>query len=489
MRLRKAEAGLGGPFLHAGAVRVRPALEGDLVMGIGRSLLERALLFTAVCSSLATFASGQAASDRSQFVTVEAPVVALKGVRVIDGTGSAPREGQTIVIAGGKIKAVGTSVEVPTAAKVIDLTGRTVTPGLVMLHEHLNYFSGRAVWHSQPVSYPKLFLAAGVTTIRTAGSEQPEVDLNLKRRIDEGRVAGPKIHLTGPYFNGPGGDFLGDVVVRDAEEGRAAAAFWASRGFTSFKLYSAIEASAARAIIEEARRRGVRVAGHLGSISCKEAADFGIYSIEHSFASCSKDLGADPMKPGFKADPSDPKFQELVRHLVKAGVVLVATPAAFDRPLTAEELDMLHPHERERYLRAAVAPPPWWPDSASGPEQRKLERVFVAAGGRLGVGSDANDFGHIAGYGNHRALALLVEAGWQPLEVIRLVTSNGAELLGVGQSVGRVAPGWAADLIVVSGDPAKDIKELSKAEIVFKDGVGYDPAKLRAAAKGLVGWH
>ena len=458
-------------------------------MWVTNSLKGRLLVLTALCCSLATHAPGQAVADRSQFVVADAPVVALKGVRVIDGLGSAPRAGQTIIIAGGKIKAIGTSVEVPPGAKVIELSGRTVTPGLVMLHEHLNYFSGRAIWHSQPVSYPKLFLAAGVTTIRTAGSEQPEVDLNLKRRIDEGRAVGPKIHLTGPYFNGPSGDFLGDVVIRNAEEGRAAAAFWASRGFTSFKLYNAIEAPAARAIIEEAHRRGVRVAGHLASISCKEAADFGIDSIEHSFASCSKDLGADAGKPGFKADPSDPKFQGLVQHLVKAGVVLVATPAAFDRPLTNEELDMLHPQERERYLRAAVAPPPWWPNSGSGPEQRKLERAFVAAGGRLGVGSDANDFGQVAGYGNHRALALLVEAGWPPLEVIRLVTSGGAELLGVGDSVGRIAPGWAADLIVVSGDPAKDIKELSKAEIVFKDGVGYDPVKLRAAVKGLVGWH
>lgn len=438
---------------------------------------------------LAVMAPGRSSADDASFVVVDAPVIALKNVRVIDGLGSPPREAQTIVIADGKIAAVGASVDIPSDAEVIELGGRTVTPGLVMLHEHLNYFSGRAIWHSQPVSYPKLYLAAGVTTIRTAGSEQPEVDLNLKRRIDEGRAVGPKIHLTGPYFNGPEGDFLGDVVIRGAEEGRAAADYWARRGFTSFKLYNAIGLPAARAIIEEARRHNVRVAGHLGSIGCREAANLGIYSIEHAFASCSKDLGVDPMAPDFKADLSDPKFQALVQHLVSSGVVLVATPSALDRPLSDEELDMLHPHERERYLRAAVAPPPWWPDPGSGLEQRKLERAFAAAGGRLGVGSDANDFGQIAGYANHRALALMVEAGWQPLEVIRLVTSNGADLLGVGDSVGRIAPGWAADLVVVNGDPATDIKELSKAEIVFKDGIGYDPAKLRLSVQGLVGWH
>jgi imidazolonepropionase-like amidohydrolase len=458
-------------------------------MWVTNYLNERLLLLTVACFLLAANVSGQGATDRSQFVIIDAPIVALKGVRIIDGLGSPPREGQTIIIASGKIKAIGASVDVPSGAKIIELSGQTVTPGLVMLHEHLNYFSGRAIWHSHPVSYPKLYLAASVTTIRTAGSEQPEVDLNLKRRIDDGKAAGPKIHLTGPYFNGLSGGFLGDVVIRNAEEGRTAAAFWASRGFTSFKLYNAIDAPAAKAIIEEAHRRKVKVTGHLDSLGCREAADLGIDSIEHSFGSCSKDLGVNVSQPDFKADLLAPKFQELVGHLVKAGVVLVSTPAAFDPPLSDEELDMLHPQERERYLRATVAPPPWWPNFKSGTEIRKMERAFVTAGGRLGVGADANDFGNIAGYGNHRALALLVKGGWQPLEVIRLVTSNGAEILGVGNSVGRIAPGWAADLIVVDGNPAKDIKELSKAKIVFKDGVGYDPAKLRAAAKGLVGWH
>lgn len=458
-------------------------------MPIDHFLPKRALGFVALCCSLfAPCAFGQAPADRSQFVVVDAPVVALKGVRVIDGLGGLPREGQTILIAGGKIKAIGASVEVPPGAKTVELEGRTIVPGLVMLHEHLSYFSGRAIWHSQPVSYPKLYLAAGLTTIRTAGSDQPELDLNLKQRIDEGHVPGPKIHLTGPFFNGSGG-FVSDMIVRDADEGRTAAAYWASRGFTSFKIYNTLEEAAARAIIKEAHRRGVKVTGHLGSISCTKAADLGIDFIEHSFASCSKDLGANAMQPGFKANLSDPKFQALVRHLVKARVVLVSTPADLDRPLSAEALDLLHPHVRDIYLRAAVARPPWWPDTESGRELRKLERAFVAAGGRLGVGADANDFGQIAGYGNHRALKLLVEAGWEPLEVIRIVTSNGADLLGVGDTVGRIAVGWAADLVVVPGNPATNIEDLSKAEIVFKDGVGYDPVKLRAAVKGIVGWH
>ena len=438
---------------------------------------------------LACGAQAQQASWRAEFVQVDAKVVALTGVRVIDGTGAAAREGQTVLIEGGRISAVGTSVVVPANARSITLQGRTVMPGLVMLHEHMMYFSGRAVWHAQPVSYPKLYLAAGVTTLRTAGTEHPEVDLNLKRRIDEGHAPGPKMHLTGPYFNGGSGDFLGDTVVRDAAEGRAAAAYWGSRGFTSLKLYDAIEAPAAQAVIEEAHRQGIKVTGHLGKLGCVEAAELGIDSIEHAFASCHKDLGITPDARGFKADLADPKVRKLIARLVEAKVVLVSTPNAPSRRISDEALEMLHPQVRDSYLAAVSAPPPWWPDADGIKELRKLDRAFVDAGGRLALGADAMDAGMIAGFANHRVLQLVVEDGWSPLEAIRLATSNGAELLGVGDSVGLIQPGYAADLIVVGGNPATDITDLSKVEMVFKDGVGYNPAKLRAAAKGLVGWH
>jgi imidazolonepropionase-like amidohydrolase len=434
---------------------------------------------------------GQPSQQPPDYVLFDSPIVALTNVRVVDGTGAPPRDDQTIVVATGRIAAVGPSgsVTVPADAKTLNLRGRTVLPGLVMLHEHFMYFSGRQVWHSQPVSYPRLYLAGGVTTLRTAGTEHPEVDLTLKRRIDERRMHGPRVHLTGPFFNGPASTFLGDTVIRDAAEARRATAFWASRGFTSFKVYDAIGADALKGIVDEAHARGLTVTGHLASVGCEEAADLGIDFIEHSFASCRKDLGVDPLRPGFKADSSAPKVQSLIKHLVAANVALVSTPAVPERTLTAEELDLLHPQARENYLRAALNPPPPWIDAESDKEIRKLERAFVDAGGRLAVGADAADRGQIAGYANHRALARLVEAGWDPLSVLRMATVEGAELLGVGDTVGRIAPGWAADLIVVAGDPSANIRDLSKIETVIKDGIAYDPARLRTSVKGLVGWH
>ena len=426
---------------------------------------------------------------RAQYLRIDAPRVLLTGVRVIDGTGAAPVDAQSILIENGVITAVGPDVQAPEGATVVNLQGRSVMPGLVMLHEHMMYFSGSSVWHSQPVSYPKLYLAAGVTTLRTAGTEHPEVDRNLKRRIDAGMVPGPRMHLTGPYFNGAASDFLGDTVLASPEEGRAAAAYWAGRGFTSFKLYDSVGPELAAAVIDEAHRHGVKVTGHLRALGCAEAARLGIDSIEHAFMSCAKELDLAPNYAGFVARLDDAAVRNLIRTLVDEDVVLVSTPIAVDRKLDEERLAMLAPQARENYLAMAGTDASWLPDAQGMKELRKLERAFVEAGGRLGVGADAMDLGLIAGYANHDVLALLVEDGWSPLEVIRMATSNGAELLGVGDRQGRIAPGYTADLIVMPGDPSVDIGALRHAELVFKDGAGYDPAKLREAAEGKVGWH
>lgn len=440
---------------------------------------------------LAVLASPAIAQEdwRRQYVSVDAPSVLLKGVRIVDGTGAAPLENQSILLEGGRIKQIGPALQASAGTRVLDLPGRTVMPGLVMLHDHMMYFSGRAIWHSQPISYPKLYLAAGVTTVRTAGTEQPEVDRNLRARIDGGLAPGPRMHLTGPFLNSAASDLLGDTMLADAAQAREAVAYWGGRGFESFKLYDAIDPALAKVVIDTAHDRGLKVAGHLGQMGCIEAAGLGMDFIEHAFASCHKDLGTTPDGRGFRADPDAPKTRAVIDALLAAKVVLVSTPSQLDVALSPEELALLAPQARERYLANVANPPPWAPDVAGLKELRKLERAYVARGGRIGVGADASDFGLIAGYANHRAMAALVDDGWTPAEVIRLVTSNNADLLGVGDRLGRVAPGYLADLVVVGGDPSSDIRDLARIELVFKDGLGYDPARLRKAATGLVGWH
>ena len=223
--------------------------------------------------------------SKSKFVIYDQPEIILQNARVVDVVKGIVLEGYSVLISNGKIIGIEKAGKLPApkTARIIDLTGKTILPGLVMLHEHMNYNNGAAVWQFHPVSFPKLFLAAGVTTLRTAGAENPMYDLNLKRQIDSGVLAGPGMFVTGPMFNDVSGGFLGDFIISNYEEGRKATAFWAEKGCTSFKAYSDISREALRGVIDEAHARGLMVTGHLGKMSCTEAANLGIDNIEHSF--------------------------------------------------------------------------------------------------------------------------------------------------------------------------------------------------------------
>ncbi|HEX6650515.1 MAG TPA: amidohydrolase family protein [Pyrinomonadaceae bacterium] len=451
------------------------------------AILTVGLAIAAICARAQNLPGSK--KEVAQFVRYDSKTIILDHVRVIDGTGSAPKENQTIVISNGRIASISSAppATIPNDATRLNLEGRTVMPGLVMLHEHMFYFSGFRVWHSQAVSYPRLYLAAGVTTLRTAGTDVPYTDLNLKLAIDEGRIAGPKMFVTGPFFNGYEGHFLGDNIVRTEADARRGVAYWASEGVTSVKVYANITLDALKGVIEEAHAHGLKVTGHLESVSCRDAATLGIDNIEHSFGSCAKEIGLFDSKTGNASPPDEMKARDLIHFLVEKKVVLTSTPSAADRPISQEELELINPISREQYLTRSKSFPTFL--IALEPYVRKLERDFVAAGGTLVVGSDPENFGKIAGYADERALELLVEAGWNPMEVIRMATLAGADFLGVANDRGSIAIGKAADLIVTNGNPATDIKNIEKVELVFKDGVAYDPHLLRESVKGLVGWH
>src|SRR5438045_9607723 len=147
------------------------------------------------------------AAQLREYVAVDTALLALTHVLIVDGTGGAPKSDQTIVIRAGKIAAVGpaASVQVPAGAKVMDMSGSTVIPGIVGMHDHLFYTAagGRAVQMSY--TGPRLYLGSGVTTIRTTGSRAPYAEINLKDLINRGFVPGPRIHLTAPYITGSEG--------------------------------------------------------------------------------------------------------------------------------------------------------------------------------------------------------------------------------------------------------------------------------------------
>src|SRR6185437_1189142 len=222
------------------------------------------------------------------YVKVSAHYVILNHVRVIDGTGAPPRENQAVVIANGKIVMVapssGTNVFVAAEKPVeLDLTGDTVLPGLVGLHDHMYYIARPnldAAGHSEPplvvpqmtFSSPRLYLAAGVTTMRTTGSVEPYADLNVKVQIDAGLMPGPHMDVTGPYLEGAGSPFIQMHQLKDAADARATVAFWADQGASSFKAYMNITRAELKAAIDEAHRRGLKLTGHLCSVTYPEAA-------------------------------------------------------------------------------------------------------------------------------------------------------------------------------------------------------------------------
>ena len=438
-------------------------------------------------------------------MAVDAPVVALTNARVIDGTGAAARPGQTLILQNGIIEAMGpaASTPVPPGAHTIDLTGKSVIPGLVMVHEHFYYPTGPGVYGQLGQSFVRLYLAGGVTTIRTAGNLNGYMDITLKRRVEAGEVAGPAIDATMPYVNGPS-QFVQMTALQSEERSRRHVGYWADEGATSVKAYMQISRAALGTAVREAHARGMKVTGHLCSVTYTEAATIGIDNLEHGFFAAT-DFVPDKepdVCPGqgrgqqtiADLDPKGVPFQTLVRTLVERRVAVTSTLTVFElntpgRPLPPG-LDVLVPQLREQYLqnRARVEANTQSIYPRLFPKAMALEREFVRAGGLLLAGTDPTGGGGvIPGYANHRQLELLVEAGFTPLEAIQIGTLNGARYLGREARVGSLAPGKQADLVVVGGDPSAAIADVRKVEMVFKQGVGFDPAKLVASVTGRVG--
>ena len=468
--------------------------------------LARILLF--VIAAAAGVAAQRQPVDNAirPFVKTDAEVVALTHARVIDGTGAAAREDQPLLIRDGLIAAVGpaSSVAVPPGATVLDLTGRTVMPGLVMVHEHLYYPTGPGVYGQLGESFVRLYLAGGVTTMRTGGNVNGFImDSNLKRLIAAGRKAGPDIDVTAPYLNGPN-NFTQMRTTEGPADARKQVAFYADEGATSFKAYMNITRGELGAAIQEAHTRGIKVTGHLCSVTYSEAADLGIDNLEHGFLA-STDFVADKQPDAcpqgrrtqdslIALDENGAAFTALVKKLIEKKVALTSTLTVFEtftpgRPMPPG-LDVLVAPLKEQFERthARTAENQQSAYLKLFPKAMALERAFAKAGGLLIAGTDPTGSGGvIPGYSNQRALELFVEAGFTPLEAITIGTLNGARYLGRDARVGSIATGKQADLIVINGNPAVNIADVRNVETVFKRGVGFDPAKLIESVKGRVG--
>ncbi len=467
-----------------------------------RRALRTALLLLLFVAPLAAQERPTLAPSVRTFVAIDEPVVALTGVRLVDGTGAPARANQTVIVSGTRVQAVGPTgrTAIPSGARVLDLSGHTVIPGLVSLHEH-TYLGG--LRRTAPLNAGAfLYLALGVTTAMTAGSQMPYQELNLKRTIDAGALPGPRLHISGPYLTG-GTQRPGMFrIITSPEEARRVVAYWADEGATWFKVIDGPSA-VLRAVIEAAHARGLRVTGHLCSVTFTEAAALGIDALQHGFITNSEYVpGKQPdvcppenMRVQADVDVGSREVQESIRRIVANGTAVVSTLGVYETfvpgraRLDPRAMEMLEPETRREVEanHAALGQTPFVVPERLLTKMMRWERAFVAAGGLLGAGSDPWGTGFLPGFGNLRNYELLLEAGFTPEQAIQILTLNGARILGEEERIGSIAPGKQADLVVIRGDPLRTPSQIYGVTTVFKEGIGYDAARLREAARGRVG--
>jgi imidazolonepropionase-like amidohydrolase len=458
-----------------------------------------------------------------KYASVQTPKVVLEHVEVIDGTGATASPDRNVTIEGGKITAISPGADVPPSdgTTVLDLRGHAVMPGIVGMHDHMSFFvranlaadgSSDGVFLAEMIfSGPRLYLANGVTTLRTTGTLNPYAQLKLERDIEGGIVPGPHMDVTGPYLNGADNSLA--YRLEGPEDARQTVAFWADHGVTSFKAYKDITRAELAAAVEEAHKRGLKVTGHLCSVTYEEAAEIGIDNLEHGFfANTAQDPGKKPDKCSESQGdytlehmaPGSPEANRLIATLIRHHVAITSTlvgqasrvvdldPSMAGRPAVRPAvLEAMAPPARDAYLYGRNRPANKAAQSSDANLLRRdmeLERAFVAAGGLLIAGPDPVGIGgNIPGFGDQREIELLVEAGFSPVEAIRIATLNGATYLGRQNQIGSISVGKNADLVVMKGDPASRISDIENVQIVFKDGVGYDTRKLLDSVKGSYG--
>jgi hypothetical protein len=349
-----------------------------------------------------------------KFITDSARVTALVDATVIDGTGSPSKKHQTIVIEDGVITKLGTTevVKPPAGATVINCSGKTVIPGMVMLHEHLYYTMEMGPYFNlaeMPYSFPRMYLAGGATTIRTAGSIEPQTDLAIKRLIGEGRYLGPDIDVTAPYIERKGWDIPTMFEIKDSSEATSMVNFWADRGCTNFKMYT-------HATIEDLEH------GFLAS------ADFDHERKGHEFNVRRESKALENL------DLNSPEMKSLINLLVSKKVALTSTLPVFAPYTNAEVIlgggDSVLLPEAYKLVKDRRT---WYQhkdsdDAVLFKKELVWEKQFYDAGGLLVCGTDPTGSGNVLpGYSSRTELEFLVAGGFSVVQAIRIATLNGAK--------------------------------------------------------------
>jgi len=466
------------------------------------------LSLSLILSSVQTY-SQQLSSAVKQFVSINTDTVALIHATIIDGTGAPAKNDQAILIIKGRISKTGNAknITIPASAKILDCTGKTIIPGMVMMHEHLFYGESLPPYYlgvEMPISFPRLYLAGGATTIRTAGSVEGQTDLNIKKAIDKGQMPGPDIDVTAPYIEREFLPIPEVQFIKSSEEAAEEVNYWIARGCTSFKVYMDITKDDLKAVVSLAHQHNLKVTGHLCSLTYREAAELGIDNLEHGFIPSSDFVTGKKenvcafgsVTPSLKnLDVNSQAMKDLMKFLIEKKVTITSTLPVFE-PNTGREMipgggdAALAPQIKEAVEKNYNVAGNDSSDAALFKKEMTWEKQFVEMGGKLMAGVDPTGAGRtIPGYADRHVLELLVEAGFSLPMAVKICSLNAAEYLGRDKDIGSIEEGKRADLVLIDGDIQKDIHAVRNTEIVFRNGIGYDSKKLFESVKGMVGLH
>jgi imidazolonepropionase-like amidohydrolase len=450
-------------------------------------------------------------AEDAAFVAYSERIIAFTHIRVVDGTGAPPQADMTVIISDGLITSIAPSktAQVPRGATVIPGLGKTLLPGLVMMHEHMYFVTPKSGQFGEyPYSFSRLYLAGGTTTLRTAGTLLVDADLNTRDAIESGLQPGPDMDVTGPYLERDPAPTSKVLTIKSPEQAAEMVNFWSDMGVNSFKVYQHITRADLRAIVAAAHARNIKVTGHLCSITFREAAEIGIDNLEHAFL-VPTDFVLDKkpdecperakMRSSIVAlDPDGTAVGSLMQLLVDNHIALTSTLSVTEaitpgRPkLSDRALAPLSPPLRDLYEKAWARAQQAATDSDLGkviPQVARLEQRFVKMGGILLVGTDTPGPGGgvIPGFGARRELEIMVQEGFSFPAALKAATLNGASYLGRDASIGSIERGKRADLVVIDGDPTTDVMDLEAMPLVFKAGVGYQTDKIFNALRGAIG--
>ena len=425
-------------------------------------------------------------------------VIALEGATLIDGAGGAPKADALIIIRNGHIETIArvNEIPIPKGAERINLAGKTIIPGLIDAHAHVErWATGR-------------YLAWGVTTVRDLHGGTDTV-LSLKNALNLGSILGPRMFSAGAMIDGIPPTYPNATGVATPDQARRAVDQHAVAGVDYLKVYTKITPSLLRALLDEAEKLRLPVAAHLGKTDALTAARAGVVSIEHmsgvvqaatgdpSYANAHNTFltGWTAEEKGWASLDSS-TVARTARALAQTRVAFVPTLvvhdmlARLDNPILLTRPGMEDVPENAQSVRSvpSLLRRTGWRSSdfeafrRSRRRQDQFVREYKRAGGPIVAGSDAANQLLIPGYSLHEEMSLLVAAGLTPLEAITAATRRGAQLLRA-DSLGMLAPGKVADLVVLNGNPAGNIGATRNIAMVMIRGRMIRPDSLRATWK------